>query len=185
MDGFGCNVIQDHGVRPALNLDLTKVVFSPDTKAFLFPQTITAADMTVTYGETNKKVTATTTGNGRISYAVKDEYKDYIDTAPDGTLKTKKVGTAVVVITSAETSTFSQSTGEVTVTINKANAVAAALAANNRPYDKTEKLLVTVTGDATGGEMQYAIGTDATTAPTFGYTASIPTGTNVGHSWIM
>ena len=70
MDGFGCNVIQDHGVRPALNLDLTKVVFSPDTKAFLFPQTITAADMTVTYGETNKKVTATTTGNGRISYAV-------------------------------------------------------------------------------------------------------------------
>ena len=171
MDGFGCNVIQDHGVRPALNLDLTKVVFSPDTKAFLFPQTITAADMTVTYGETNKKVTA-----------VKDEYKDYIDTAPDGTLKTKKVGTAVVVITSAETSTFSQSTGEVTVTINKANAVAAALAANNRPYDKTEKLLVTVTGDAKGGEMQYAIGTDATTAPTFGYTASIPTGTNVGHS---
>ena len=184
VNGYGTNVIQDHGVRPALTLDLSKVVFSTVTKSFLFSQTITASDVTVTYGETNKKVIATTTGNGHISYAVKSESAEYIDIASDGTIKTKKVGTAAVVITAAETSIFSQSTREVIVTVNKANAVAAAVTPNNRLYDKTEEFLVTVKDDATGGEMQYTLGADATTTPTDGYTASIPTATDAGTYYV-
>ena len=66
----------------------------------------------------------------------------------------------------------------VTVTISKANAVPATVTANSRTYDGTEKPLVTVTGEATGGEMQYALGTkDAATEP---YTTSIPTATDAG-----
>ena len=55
-------------------------------------------------------------------------------------------GKAYVIVTAAETSTYTQATKEVTVTINKANAVAATVTANNRTYDGTEKPLVTVTG---------------------------------------
>lgn len=47
-------------------------------------------------------------------------------------------------------------------------------------YDGTEKPLVTVTGEPTGGTMQYALGADATTLPTTGWSASNPTGTDAG-----
>lgn len=85
-------------------------------------QTITADNVTVTYGDTDKSVSATTNGNGEISYAVKDGGADYIDVdASTGALTIKKVGTATVIVTAAETATYSQATKEVTVTINKAN----------------------------------------------------------------
>lgn len=114
-------------------------------------QTITASDVTATYGETGKKVEATTDGNGAISYAVKDGGADYINVdASTGALTIKKVDTATVVVTAAETSTYAQASKEVTVTINKANAVSATVTANNRTYDETDKPLVTVTGEPTG-----------------------------------
>ena len=143
-------------------------------------QTITAENVTVTFGETGKKVEATTDGNGAISYAVKDGSGDYIEVnASTGTLTIKKVGTATVVVTAAETSTYAQATKEVTVTINKANAVAATVTANNRTYDGTDKPLVNVDNSTlVGGTMQYALGTATeTTQP---YTTSIPTKTNAG-----
>jgi hypothetical protein len=149
-------------------------------------QTITAADVTATYGDTDKKISATTDGNGAISYAVKDGNGDYIDVdAASGTLTIKKVpadGKAYVTVTAAETATYEQATKEVTVTINKAKAVTATVTANNRTYDGAEKPLVTVTGKASGGEMQYAIGTkDAATQP---YTTFIPTATNAGTYYV-
>ncbi len=39
-------------------------------------------------------------------------------------------------------------------------------------------------GTAEGGTIQYALGTDSTTAPTTGYTSSIPTGTNAGTYYV-
>ena len=146
-------------------------------------QTITAADVTANYGDTDKKVSATTNGNGAISYEVKDGSADYIDVdTSTGALTIKKVGTATVIVTAAETSTYAQATKEVTVTINKANAVAATVTANNRTYDGTDKPLVNVTGEATGGEMQYALG-DANGA-TEPYTTSIPTKTDAGTYYV-
>ena len=79
-------------------------------------------------------------------------------------------------------------TGSATVTINKANAVPATVTANNRTYDGAEKSLVTV-DDSTldGGMMQYALGSDATTEPTEGWSTSIPTATDIGtyYVWYM
>ena len=146
-------------------------------------QTITANDVTANYGDTGKKVEATTDGNGAISYAVKEGSGDYIDVDSNtGALTIRKVGTATVIVTAAETATYAQATKEVTVTINKANAVAATITANNRTYDGTDKPLVTVTGEAVGGEMQYALGTKE--AATEEYTTSIPTGTNAGTYYV-
>ena len=72
-----------------------------------------------------------------------------------------------------------------TFKIVKANAVPATVTANNRTYDGTEKPLVTVDNSTLfGGEMQYALGTDATTAPTSGYEASIPTKTDAGTYYV-
>ena len=146
-------------------------------------QTITAADVTVAYGDTDKKVTATTNGNGAITYAVKDGSADYIAVdAATGALTIKKVGTATVIVTAAETATYAQATKEVTVTINKANAIAATVTANNRTYDGMAQPLVTVTGEPTGGTMQYALGT--ATEATEQYTTSIPTATNAGTYYV-
>lgn len=63
--------------------------------------------------------------------------------------------------------------------------IAAEVTANNRTYDGSEKPLVTV-DDSTlvGGTMQYALGMDATTAPTAGWGASIPTATDAGTYYV-
>ena len=39
-------------------------------------------------------------------------------------------------------------------------------------------------GTAKGGEMQYALGTDSVTAPTSGFSTSIPKGTNAGTYYV-
>ena len=150
-------------------------------------QTITASDVTATYGDTGVKIEASTTGDGALSYAVKDGSADYIDVdASTGALTIKKVGTVAVIVAAEETATHAQATKEVTVTIDRANAVAATVTANNRIYDGTEKPLVTV-DDSTlvGGTMVYALGTDAATAPADNlYTTSIPAKTNAGTYYV-
>ena len=145
-------------------------------------QTITASDVTATYGETGKKVEATTDGNGAISYAVKDGSADYIEVdAYTGALTIKKAGTATVIVTAAETSTYARADQEVTVTINKAAPTVTAPTAKTLTYTGSAQELVTA-GTAEGGTMQYALGSDATTAPTDNnlYTTSIPTAINAG-----
>ncbi len=140
------------------------------------PQTISADDVTVTYGDMGKSVSATTNGDGEISYAVKDGSGDYIDVdASTGALTIKKVGTAVVVVTAAETQTYEQATKEVTVTINKGEG-GGNPSEKTLVYDGTAQELVTE-GKAEGGTMMYALGENASTAPEeTAFTASIPTG---------
>lgn len=84
-------------------------------------QTITVSDVTAVYGDTDKRVSAETNGDGPISFAVKPGSEEYIDVDPDtGALMIKKAGTAVIVVTAAETDTYAQADKEVTVTIAKA-----------------------------------------------------------------
>ena len=64
----------------------------------------------------------------------------------------------------------------------KPMAVPATVTANNRTYDGTEKPLVTVSGEPTGGEMQYALGT--ATEATEQYTTSIPAKTDAGTYYV-
>ncbi|MEE3462023.1 MAG: DUF6273 domain-containing protein, partial [Lachnospiraceae bacterium] len=88
-------------------------------------QTITASDVTATYGDTNREVNATVTvpatDGGAISYAVKSGSENYIDVASDGKLTIKAVPTtdkkAYVIVTAAETSDYAQTAKEVTITI--------------------------------------------------------------------
>ena len=153
-------------------------------------QTISAADVTATYGDTDKKINASVTdpvtGSGAISYAVKTGSEKYISVAANGDLTILGIpptdGKAYVVVTAAETDTYLQATREVTVTISRANAVPATVTANNRSYDGTEKPLVTVTGTATGGEMRYALGT--ATEATGSYTPAIPAKTEKGSYYV-
>lgn len=151
-------------------------------------QTISADDVNATYGDTDASVGATTDGDGEIGYAVKDGSGDCIDVdASTGALTIKAVptdGKAYVTVTAGETATYAQATKDVTVTISKADASAATVTANNRIGDGTEKPLVTVAGETSGGEMHYALGADATTAPAGGWTTSIPTATDGGTYYV-
>ena len=156
-------------------------------------QTITADDVTATYGDTDKAVSASVTdpatGGGAISYTVKTGSEDYIEVdATTGALTIKKVpanGKAYVVVTAAETETLAEATKDITVTIAKADAVAATITANDRNYDETEAALVNVDSSTlVGGTMQYALGEDATTAPTADWSETVPTGRNAGTYYV-
>ena len=69
-----------------------------------------------------------------------------------------------------------------TLTVNKVDSTAATVTANTLIYTGSAQALVTVTGEATGGTMQYALGTkDAATEE---YTTSIPTATNAGTYYV-
>ena len=229
-------------------------------------QTITANDVIVTYGDTGSIVSATTNGNGAISYAVKEGGEDIIDVDEDtGMLTIKMVGTATVIITAAETTDYAQGTKDVTVTVNKATPTVsvptpaavtydpaqtladvalptgwawvdgttvptvvnsgydAVLIVDDSNYDYTgvegydaethtvtRTVMLTVNkaapivtaptgtkqaytgleqeivnaGKATGGTMEYALGTNNTTAPTDGWSTSIPTADNTGTFYV-
>ena len=83
-------------------------------------QTITAPDVTVTFGDTDKSVSAKTDGDGELSYAVKEGSEDLIDVNPKtGALTIKKVGTATVIVTATETMSYLGASKEVTVVVKK------------------------------------------------------------------
>ena len=156
-----------------------KVIVKVTDKA---AQKITASNVTATYGDRGRRVSATTDGDGVISYVVKAGGDCVEVDAATGALTLRKAGTATVTVTASETKTCAEATRDVTVTVNKADAVAATVTANNRTYDGTEKSLVTVSGKATGGTMRYALGT--TTEATEEYTTSIPTAINAGSYYV-
>jgi uncharacterized protein YjdB len=106
-------------------LDAKRITVSVTDKP---QQVLEAEDVSVTYGETDKKVTATVTtpatGGGAITYAVKDGSGDYIDVdASTGLLTIKAVpadGKAYVTAKAAETDTYAEATQDVTITIAQA-----------------------------------------------------------------
>ena len=152
--------------------------------------TISAEDITVTYGDTDKSVSGTVTGSiagGDMSYAVKSGSEDYIDVhATTGALTIKKVpadGMAYVVVTTAETATAAQGTKEVTVTINKATPVVTAPTAKTLTASGSALELVDA-GSTTGGTLKYAVGLDATTVPTSGWDIEIPSKAEAGTYYV-
>ncbi len=83
-------------------------------------QTITASDVTVTYGDTGKSVGATlTTGDGTLSYAIKSgSATDVVDVDASGNLTIQKKGSTIITITASGTSTYALTTKDVNVTVN-------------------------------------------------------------------
>ncbi len=79
---------------------------------------------------------------------------------------------------SPESNTFTLNGGE-----KKTATVTKAPTAKSLSYTGQAQELVNA-GTAEGGTIQYALGEDTTTAPTTGYTSSIPTGTNAGTYYV-
>lgn len=94
--------------------DVTPVAVDVEYKT---ESTINAEDVILTYGETDKKIVATTDSDGAITY---ETSSDVISVATDGTITAHKAGTAEVVITVAETNSFTMATTTVSVTVNRA-----------------------------------------------------------------
>ena len=145
-------------------------------------QTITADDVTATFGDTDKAVSASVTdpasGGGAISYAVKDGSENYISVASDGKLTILAVpptdGKAYVTVTAAETEAYAQATMDVTVTISP-KAIAVSSSGYTGDYDKQPHgITVTVTDPASGATVKYG-----TVEGTYDLDAS-PTQTEVG-----
>ena len=117
--------VQITGAKNYKDYTLT-VTVSPNYKPV---QTIEAADVTATYGDTNISVSASVTepatGAGALSYAVTSGDAVTVD-ANTGALTIVKAGTATVTVTAAETSDYAATTKDVTVTVSKAEPTATA-----------------------------------------------------------
>ena len=75
-------------------------------------------------------------------------------------------------------------TASLDFSITKAtSSVTTAPTANSLTYNGEDQALVSA-GAATGGAMNYAIGADASTAPTSGWSSTIPTGKNAGTYYV-
>lgn len=94
------------------------------------------------------------------------------------------IGTWYVKATVPDTDNYAGGEAVGSFSIVKAKSVAATVTTNSRIYDETEKALVTVTGEASGGTMQYALGTNSETATESGWSAEIPTATDIGTYYV-
>ena len=136
-------------------------------------QTITADDVTATFGDTGLKINATLTeGDGTLSYEVKSG--DAVTVDAQGNLTIVKAGTAVISVVASKTDTYARTTKSVNVTIKpKAMTVSTGnvnATANGHPVG----IAVTVTDPAEGYTVKYG-----TTEGTYNLSAS-PTLTEAG-----
>ena len=142
------------------------------------PQIITAEDVNAVYGDTDKQVSAETSGNGEISFAVKDGSGDYIEVGDEGKLTIKAVpadGKAYVIVSASETSTggtnnkgYAAAAKEVTVNIKKAELTITATNQNIMVGEPVPDLSMPVL--VTHYSVDGLVGTDTlTTAPTLKY----------------
>ena len=116
-------------------------------------QTITAdSSQSFTYGDTGKSITASTSGDGALSYAVKESAAaDVVEVnGSTGALTIKKTGETTITITAEETDNYKGATKDVTVKVSKK--------AINKPTENTEKFTYS------GSEQTYnPVGFDANT----------------------
>ncbi|MCI7692692.1 MAG: hypothetical protein MSR67_09985, partial [Oscillospiraceae bacterium] len=140
-------------------------------------QTITADDVTLTYGNAGKKITAATSGDGALSYEVKTG-EDVIDVAEDGTITAKKAGTATVEIKAEETTTYAKTSKTVAVTVSKAAVTIKANSYSVYVGDELPTFGYTVTGLASGDSLNFTpvlscAAADTSTAGTYTITVKI------------
>ena len=120
-------------------------------------------------------------GNGTVTYAYK--LKTAEDEAYDSNVPVD-AGTYKVRAVISETGNYLGKTVEAEFTITESDSPAlTAPTAKELTYSGVAQELVTA-GTATGGAMRYALGADASAAPTENYDTAIPTGTNAGTYYV-
>ena len=134
-------------------------------------QTITADDVNTSYGSA-ARIDASTNGDGELSYAVKSG-GDVIEVDNAGNLTIKKIGTAIVTVTAAETDTYASAVKDVHVTVSPMRItpdITVNIPAEGYTYDGNAKTPgVTVKTSADGTELvkdsdytlQYSSNVDA------------------------
>ena len=113
-------------------------------------QTITAGDVSATYGDTNAKVVGSSNGDGAITYAVTGVAGVVEVDSNTGALTIKKAGAATVTITAAETGDYATATKSVTINVAQKDVTITGLGAANKVYDGNTTATVTGTADVAG-----------------------------------
>ncbi len=133
------------------------------------------------YGEDpNTPIVTGNTGDGDVSFAyvekgTEDPESETVPTLP---------GTYTVYAYIEESGDYAYGYAETDFTITKGTPAITAPKAKSLGYTGSSQELVEA-GFATGGEIQYALGSDATAAPADSiYTTSIPTATNAGTYYV-
>lgn len=181
---YGLPVSKTLGVRPALKLNLESVIFSSESKTFsLKPagysvtlsggaKATTSGGATSQTGLTGAMTTVTYTANTGYYFA------EFADISSNG-ITARRTSSTVVTVSGTPTA-------DATITVPDAVAKTAATVtkaptAKTLTYTGSAQELVTA-GTATGGEMQYALGT--ATEATEPYTTSIPQKINAGTYYV-
>ena len=138
----------------------------------------TALNLTYT-GQAQALVVAGSTNDGEMQYSL--DGVSYSATIPTGTeAKTYSVWYKVV----GDSNHNDTAPAKIEVKINPASASPTAPTADTLTYTGEPQALVTG-GSVTGGELQYALGEDADTAPALeSFTTTVPTGTDAGDYFV-
>ena len=134
-------------------------------KTALTPVTITATDKKADWSADGIAIPVEgmftiTEGAGAATYTVTNGTGEGTYDAQTGKLTVTKCGTFTVKVSTAATDTYAAGAETTaTLTVNKVDSTAATVTANTLIYTGSAQALVTVTGEATGGTMQYALGT--------------------------
>ena len=155
------------------------------TFAYLETQTITCANVTGTYGQTEElklnpsgKQTA-----GAYRFAIKSGAStDVVEVAADGKLTIKNAGETTIVVTAPGDTTHASASVEIKVTIYKADiSEYTDPTANALTYNGSAQALITE-GSVPEGNMMYAIGTAEQV--TGEWSTDTPTGTDIGTYYV-
>ena len=159
---------------------ITVTVTEKDTQALSFAE----KKVTKTWGDV-PFINALSGAKTRVTYAVTAGTDVAAIDAATGSVTILKVGTTTITATAEETQDVTGATASYTLTVNKADPTVTAPTAKEDLIANGSTQELIVAGTAVGGEMQYALGADATTAPAAGWNTAIPTGTEAGtyYAW--
>lgn len=129
-------------------------------------QTITVANISKTYGDTDFEPGATASSGLTVSYASADNniaetYQDAAD-SNKWKLKIKKVGTVNITASQAGGNGYSAATDQVFVLTIQPRALTVTATGNNKIYDATNAATVTLASDALSGDVVSLAYTSAT-----------------------
>ncbi|MBQ7154351.1 MAG: InlB B-repeat-containing protein [Synergistaceae bacterium] len=160
--------------------------------------TALTADNSLTYGYSEGSITVTAAASTDTTYDLAYQwYSSSTGSSTGGTLidganssnyiipTGKDVGTyyyyCVVTATRQDNGQTATATSNIAaVTVNKANSAPANVAKSDRVYDKTERPLLTISGNVVGGTMYYALSETEPAADSTAWRADIPTAINAG-----